>query len=143
MAVDVALRFLGYLPAWRHFFLNGKNLTDTFLAVVTLIILIPPIRNSDVYPWLTFFQIMRFYRVILAVPRMKRLLVRPAASGSPAARSDHLLQKRLRGSFSGLVNMILFLLGINFVASLIVGLLAGPPGQQLTASARPSNTFAA
>lgn len=29
-------------------------------------------------------------------------------------------QKRLRGSFSGLVNMIIFLLGINFVASLIV-----------------------
>lgn len=40
------------------------------------VIQIPPIPSSQVYPWLTVFQLLRWYRVVLLVPRMKPLLVR-------------------------------------------------------------------
>lgn len=42
---------------------------------MTTIIQIPVIHNSSAYPWTTFFQIARFYRVIISIPRIKRLLV--------------------------------------------------------------------
>lgn len=54
---------------------NGNNWLDLILAIGSSIIQIPLIRNSQVYPWFTFFQLARFYRVILEVPRMKPLLV--------------------------------------------------------------------
>jgi hypothetical protein len=52
-----------------------QNVADLFLAIVCGIILIPPIPNTVVYSWLTAFQLMRFYRVILLFPGMKTLLV--------------------------------------------------------------------
>ena len=73
--VDIVWRFLGYLPRWRNFFDPGNNWLDLLLAVGCTIIQLPAIRNSTVYPWLTIFQLMRFYRVILEVPRMRPLLV--------------------------------------------------------------------
>lgn len=45
------------------------------LAAATATIQLPFIKNSSVYPWLTIFQLARFYRVILFVPRMRPLLV--------------------------------------------------------------------
>jgi len=99
-AAEILLRFAGFLPhAMRLFFESGTNLADLGLAIVTSIIQIPFIKRSVVYPWLTVFQIARFYRVIVAFPRTGNLL------------------QGLRGSLNGLVNMILFLLGINFVAA--------------------------
>lgn len=68
---------MSYLPNYRKFARRTRNKVDTILVIVTTIIQIPVIRNSPVYPWLTVFQLMRFYRVILAVPRMKALLVNP------------------------------------------------------------------
>lgn len=98
--VEIMLRFAGYLPhSMRLFLQSGTNLADVGLAIVTSIIQIPFIKRSVVYPWLTVFQIARFYRVIVAFPRTGNLL------------------QGLRGSLNGLVNMILFLLGINFVAA--------------------------
>jgi hypothetical protein len=46
------------------------------LAVPASVIQVPAIQNSAAYPWFTISQLMRFYRVILVVPRMKPLLVR-------------------------------------------------------------------
>lgn len=80
--VEIISRFMSYLPNYRKFFRRLRNNVDTFLAIVTAIIQIPAIRNSAVYPWLTAFQLMRFYRVILAVPRMKALLVRLSADST-------------------------------------------------------------
>ncbi|PLW08520.1 hypothetical protein PCANC_24286 [Puccinia coronata f. sp. avenae] len=98
---EILLRFAGYLPSsMRLFFHSGTNLADLGLAILTSIIQIPLIKRSVVYPWLTVFQIARFYRVIVAFPRTGNLL------------------QGLRGSFNGLVNMILFLLAINFFAAL-------------------------
>ncbi|KAN0062969.1 calcium channel protein [Thecaphora frezii] len=101
--VEILLRFLSFVldGDWRSFLRSKQNCGDLFLAVVTSVIQIPVIKNSQVYPWLTFFQLARFYRVIAAVPRMKMLLV------------------RVFGSMVALLNMVLFLLMMVGLASLI------------------------
>ena len=72
---EMALRVLASLPEWRSFFEHGNNWIDGVLAIGCTIIQIPGIIDSNVYPWFTIFQLARFYRVILVVPRMKPLLV--------------------------------------------------------------------
>jgi len=72
---ELGLRILATLPAWRTFHQHGKNWLDAILAIGSTIIQIPVIRRSPLYPWFTIFQLARFYRVILVVPRMKPLLV--------------------------------------------------------------------
>lgn len=74
--VEIFIRILAHLPDWRSFFYHGQNWLDLVLAIGSTIIQIPVIHNSTAYPWLTIFQLMRFYRVILEIPRMKPLLVR-------------------------------------------------------------------
>lgn len=113
--VEIIMRFLSFLldNDWRGFFVKRRNRFDLFLAVITSVILIPPIKNSTVYPWLTLFQLMRFYRVIAAVPRMEALLI------------------RVFGSMSGLFNMILFLmLMVGLAALMAAQLLRGDIPQE-------------
>lgn len=73
----MALRVLASLPVWRRFFEHGNNWVDHdgVLAIGCTVIQLPAVINSNVYPWFTIFQLARFYRVILVVPRMKPLLV--------------------------------------------------------------------
>lgn len=73
-------RVWGYLPNWRAFGEKGSDNLDFLLAVITTIIQIPIIKHSSVYAWLTIFQLLRFYRVILAVPTMRPLLVSSSLS---------------------------------------------------------------
>ncbi|KAJ6602707.1 Ion transport protein-domain-containing protein [Mycena vulgaris] len=79
----------------------GQNWLDLGLAVGASVIQVPVIQRSGVYPWFTIFQLMRFYRVILVVPRMKPLLL------------------AVFGNMYGLVNMTLFLIIVNFIAALV------------------------
>lgn len=74
--VEILIRVAAHFPDWRAFFAKGQNWLDLVLAVGSSVIQIPVVRDSEVYPWLTIFQLMRFYRVILEIPRMKPLLVR-------------------------------------------------------------------
>ncbi|KAH6905112.1 high-affinity cell membrane calcium channel [Coprinopsis sp. MPI-PUGE-AT-0042] len=109
--LEIFLRVLATLPDWRKFFQHGNNWLDTFLAIICSIIQIPVIRESLWYPWFTIFQLMRFYRVILVVPRMKPLLL------------------AVFGNMYGLVNMSLFLVLVNYIAALVaVQLLRGDLG---------------
>ncbi|KAH8826844.1 Ion transport protein-domain-containing protein [Flagelloscypha sp. PMI_526] len=109
--VEIILRFGASLPEWRPWFKQGKNLLDLALCIGTSVIQIPVIRNSDVYPWFTALQLIRFYRVILVVPRMKPLLL------------------AVFGNVYGLINMTLFLLLVNYLAALVgVQLLRGDIG---------------
>lgn len=78
--IEIVVRIAAELPAWRDFFLHGNNLLDLIIAIGSSVIQIPVIHNSSVYPWLTVFQLARFYRVLLVVPRMKPLMVCPALS---------------------------------------------------------------
>ncbi|KAG2002361.1 high-affinity cell membrane calcium channel, variant 2 [Coprinopsis cinerea AmutBmut pab1-1] len=109
--LEIVLRVLATLPDWRTFFQHANNWLDSFLALVCSIIQIPVIRNSTLYPWFTIFQLVRFYRVILVVPRMKPLLL------------------AVFGNMYGLVNMSLFLMLVNYIAALVaVQLLRGDLG---------------
>ncbi|KAL7278048.1 hypothetical protein ACG7TL_008012 [Trametes sanguinea] len=105
--IEIVIRVLTYLPDWRKFFYRGQNVLDLLLAIGSSIIQIPAIHNSKVYPWLTVFQLMRFYRVILEIPRMKPLLL------------------AVFGNMYGLANMSLFLIEINLLAALFVVQLIG------------------
>jgi hypothetical protein len=102
------VRFVAHLPDWRGFFIQGNNYVDLVLAIGSTIIQIPIIHNSPAYPWLTIFQLARFYRVILEIPRMRPLLL------------------SVFGNMHGLANMLLFLLIVNYLAALFaVQLLRG------------------
>ncbi|KAM5541612.1 hypothetical protein V8D89_004802 [Ganoderma adspersum] len=106
--LEIIIRVLAYLPDWRKFFYGGQNVLDLVLAIGSSVIQIPAIHNSSVYPWLTIFQLMRFYRVILEIPRMKPLLL------------------AVFGNMYGLANMSLFLIEINLLAALFaVQLVSG------------------
>lgn len=87
---------------WRNFYKSKANLVDLALAVITTIIQIPPIHDSGVpYAWLTFFQIVRIYRVVLAVPLTRDLI--------------HIVL----GNVSGLLNLILFVWLFVFLAAIL------------------------
>ncbi|KAK9464617.1 Ion transport protein-domain-containing protein [Lipomyces arxii] len=70
LLVEVIFRFISYFPSWRKFFdfkSSMTNYVDVLLAVVTSIILLPHIRRSKAYPWLSGFQVARLYRVVVAL----------------------------------------------------------------------------
>ena len=86
LVVEIVLRFV---VDWRNFHKDKRNWVDLGLATVTVVIQIPLIRKSgQPYAWLTFFQIIRIYRVVLAVPMTRELIV---SSGSTLAASSLLL----------------------------------------------------
>ncbi|KAE9397917.1 hypothetical protein BT96DRAFT_1020456 [Gymnopus androsaceus JB14] len=99
--LEIIVRMLASLPDWRSFFVRGQNWLDMTLAVGSSIIQIPVIKDSTVYPWFTVFQLARFYRVILEVPRMRPLLL------------------SVFGNMYGLTNMSLFLILVNYLAALV------------------------
>ncbi|ESK91833.1 calcium channel subunit cch1 [Moniliophthora roreri MCA 2997] len=106
--IEIIWRLVASLPDWRTFFAHGHNWLDLTLAVGSTVIQIPAIKNSMVYPWFTIFQLARFYRVILVVPRMKPLML------------------TVFGNMYGLVNMSLFLILVNYIAALVaIQLLRG------------------
>ena len=73
LLVEILLRFI---TDWRDFRRHPRNWFDLGLAIITCIIQLPAIRNSgQPYAWLTFFQIVRIYRVVLAVPFTRDLIV--------------------------------------------------------------------
>ncbi|KAH8980165.1 Ion transport protein-domain-containing protein [Lactarius hatsudake] len=106
--IEIAVRIVAHLPDWRSFFVQGNNYLDLVLAIGSTVIQIPVVHDSPAYPWLTIFQLARFYRVILEIPRMKPLLM------------------SVFGNMHGLANMSLFLILVNYLAALFaVQLLRG------------------
>ncbi|KAG9239431.1 BcCCH1, calcium channel protein [Amylocarpus encephaloides] len=98
LLVEIILRFA---VDWRGFTRNKKNWFDLGLVVITTIILLPPIRNSErPYAWLTLFQLMRIYRVIIAVPITRQLIT------------------LVLGNSSGIANLMLFVFLITFLISI-------------------------
>ena len=73
--LEMIIRAAAHFPDYRMFFARFRNDFDLFLAISTSIIQIPAISSSDAYPWLTILQLLRWYRVILAFPRMRPLVV--------------------------------------------------------------------
>lgn len=70
---EIILRFISN---WRHFHKSKRNLVDLGLAIITTVIQIPVIKNSgQAYAWLSVFQILRIYRVVLAIEMTRTLIV--------------------------------------------------------------------
>jgi hypothetical protein len=99
LLLEIVLRFL---VDYRNFFKSKRNWADLIIAVITTVMQIPAIHNSgEAYNWLTFFQIVRIYRVVLAVPITRELIM------------------TMLGNFSGLLNLILFVLMMTFLAGIL------------------------
>ncbi|KAF2496014.1 hypothetical protein BU16DRAFT_526542 [Lophium mytilinum] len=105
-AVSLILLFeivLRFLVDWRHFFQSRRNVVDLGLAIITTVIQIPAVkhaRDGRPYAWLTIFQIVRIYRVVLAVPLTRDLIM------------------IVLGNVSGLLNLILFVFLLTFLAAI-------------------------
>lgn len=101
---EIVCRFLLHLPNWRLFFASRQNIVDLILATINTIIIIPPVKErlGHGYYWLTVFQIMRFYRVVLAVPVTRNLWF------------------KIMGNFKAIFDLALFFFILTFLASIIV-----------------------
>ncbi|GIZ39198.1 hypothetical protein CKM354_000258900 [Cercospora kikuchii] len=100
---EIAFRFAS---DWRDFRHHRRNWFDLFLAIMTGIIQLPPIKHSgDPYAWLTVFQILRIYRVVLAVQLTRDLIL--------------LVLRHV----SGVLNLILFVFLLTFLAAIFASQL--------------------
>ncbi|RFU33099.1 hypothetical protein B7463_g3252, partial [Scytalidium lignicola] len=111
LLAEVILRFV---VDWRGFSQRKRNWFDLGLAIITTIIIIPPIRHSgQPYAWLTFFQIIRVYRIVWAVPITRTLI------------------KLVLGNATGIGNLMLFVFLMTFLVSIFaVQLFRGELPQQ-------------
>ena len=72
---EILVRFI---VDWRHFFKSRRNVTDLMIAIITTVIQLPAVKAAHggrAYAWLSIFQIMRVYRIVLAVPVTRDLIV--------------------------------------------------------------------
>ncbi|KAI1094152.1 Ion transport protein-domain-containing protein [Rostrohypoxylon terebratum] len=96
--IEIIIRFTA---GWRTFHRSTRNLFDLFLAVANTIIIFPPIFESgQTYAWLTIFQILRSYRVVLAIPITRKLIV------------------LVLGNATGIANLIVFVFLITFIMAI-------------------------
>ena len=103
LLLEIILRFV---CDWRHFFHEKRNIADLLIAIVTAVMQIPSIRNSgQPYAWLSAFQIIRIYRVVLAF-RVTRELVMVVF-----------------GNIGGLLNLIVFVFLFTFIAAILASQL--------------------
>ncbi|KAF1840841.1 uncharacterized protein K460DRAFT_321388 [Cucurbitaria berberidis CBS 394.84] len=105
LLMEILIRFA---VDWRHFFSGKLNITDLMIALITTIIQIPAIKHAyggKAYAWLTIFQIIRVYRVVLYVPMTRDLIM------------------IVFGNVSGLLNLILFVFLLTFLASIFASQL--------------------
>jgi hypothetical protein len=98
LAAEIIFRLIS---DWRDFPKHRQNWVDLGLAIITMVIQIPPIHDSGTaYAWLTIFQIVRIYRVVLAVPITRDLIL--------------LVLRHV----SGVLNLILFVFLLTFLAAI-------------------------
>ncbi|KAF2199227.1 calcium-channel protein CCH1 [Delitschia confertaspora ATCC 74209] len=97
-----------FIIDWRHFFQRRNNIVDLIIAIITTIIQIPPVKHAhegQAYAWLSIFQIIRIYRVVLAVPMTRDLIM------------------IVLGNVTGLLNLILFVFLLVFLAAIFAAQL--------------------
>ncbi|KAL3463314.1 Ion transport protein-domain-containing protein [Aspergillus heterothallicus] len=98
MLAEIILRFV---TDWRKFHQSRRNWVDLGLVIITCIIQIPAIKNSGrAYSVLTLFQILRVYRVVLAFSVTRTLITMVFRNAV------------------GLINLIIFVFLITFLASI-------------------------
>ncbi|PGH21484.1 hypothetical protein AJ80_03152 [Polytolypa hystricis UAMH7299] len=98
LLVEIFLR-LG--SDWRNFFKSPRNWVDLALAIITSVIQLPPIRNSErAYAAMSVFQVLRIYRIVLAFSVTRELI------------------KTVFGNVVGLLNLIIFVFLLTFLAAI-------------------------
>ncbi|KAJ9202067.1 hypothetical protein DTO207G8_55 [Paecilomyces variotii] len=103
LLIEIILRFAS---DWRRFHKSRRNWVDLALAVITCVILLPPIRTDErAYSALTLFQVLRIYRIVLAF-----------------AVTRDLIMIVFRNTV-GLLNLILFVFLITFLAAIFAAQL--------------------
>ncbi|KAL3961588.1 hypothetical protein ACCO45_003111 [Purpureocillium lilacinum] len=100
--IEIVIRFIAN---WKRFHRSWRNMFDLGLAVVTTIILIPPIRHSRAYSWLSVFQIVRAYRIVLAIPVTRKLIL------------------LVLGNAAGIANLMLFVFLMTFLVAILASQL--------------------
>ncbi|KAG0209729.1 calcium channel protein [Mortierella sp. GBA30] len=71
--VEIGVRIAGH-STWKLFWKKKSNRFDLFLAVTTMVILLPVIQNWEWFRYLTAFQVLRSYRIIPAIPGVRDLM---------------------------------------------------------------------
>ncbi|KAI8096858.1 Ion transport protein-domain-containing protein [Halteromyces radiatus] len=100
--VEIFLRFISERQQLRIFFKDKANRADMIISIMSCIIWIPSIRNNPVaFAWLSGFPIMRIYRVLVAIPRLRRLIA------------------RVLGSVYGFINLIFFIILSTLICAII------------------------
>ncbi|CAO3684026.1 unnamed protein product [Rhizopus microsporus] len=100
--VEMVLRLLAQRRDLKAFFKDKMNTTDLLIAVVTCIIQLPWIKQHRlIYIWFTGFQVLRIYRVIVAIPRLRNLM------------------SRVVGSMYGLINLTFFIVLSTLLCAII------------------------
>ncbi|OQO05020.1 hypothetical protein B0A48_08040 [Cryoendolithus antarcticus] len=95
---EIILRFV---CDWRGFRHQKTNWVDLTLAVITSVLQLPVVHRSGTpYAWLSVFQILRIYRVVLAVRITRDLIM--------------LVLRHV----SGIANLILFVFLLTFLAAI-------------------------
>ena len=103
LLIEIILRFAS---DWRRFHTRRRNWFDLGLAIITCIIQIPFIRNSGrPYSALTVFQILRIYRVVLAISMTRDLIMDVFRNAV------------------GLINLIMFVFLITYLAAIFAAQL--------------------
>ncbi|KAL7785128.1 calcium permeable channel [Trichoderma ceciliae] len=100
--IEIIIRIVAY---WCRFHRSRQNIFDLALAIITSAILIPPIHNSRVYAWLTVFQVLRAYRLVLALPVTRKLIL------------------LVLGSAAGIGNLMLFVFLMTFLVAIFAAQL--------------------
>ncbi|ORX56168.1 hypothetical protein DM01DRAFT_1303553 [Hesseltinella vesiculosa] len=72
-AIEIVVRMVG-TSHWLDFWLSTRNRIDLALVIVTCVIQLPDIQDSQLYMYLTLFQVFRQYRLFLCIPRLEKLL---------------------------------------------------------------------
>nr|POE47803.1 calcium-channel protein cch1 [Quercus suber] len=98
LLLEIIFRFVS---DWRDFASHRRNWFDLFLAIVTAIIQLPVIHGSGApYACLSIFQILRIYRVVLAVKITRDLIT--------------LVLRHV----SGVLNLIMFVFLLTFLGAI-------------------------
>ncbi|KAI8991980.1 Ion transport protein-domain-containing protein [Mycotypha africana] len=100
--IEILLRLMCNRQDLKGFFRDTLNLTDFCIAIITCIIQIPPVSaRQNVYVWLTGFQVLRSYRLVVAIPRLRKLM------------------SRVLGSLHGLINLSFFIVLATLLCAII------------------------
>ncbi|KAL0076809.1 Ion transport protein-domain-containing protein [Phycomyces blakesleeanus] len=78
--IEIVLRFVG-APNWIQFWSSGRNRFDLFLVISTCVIQLPMIQDSEAYKYLTIFQVLRLYRLLICFPRVRRIIYASLGNG--------------------------------------------------------------